>query len=139
MGIMTRALGLAVACAGLCPAPPAAAQDYPSRPVRLVVGFAAGGPTDILARVMAQHLSQRLGQQVIVENKPGATGNTATESVINAAPDGYTVLVVATANAINTTYYRKLPFDFMRDIVPVAGLGRISYVIAVHPSVPPTS
>ena len=138
MHIKPWALALAVTCAGLCLAT-AAADDYPSRPVRLVVGFAAGGPTDILARVMAQHLSQRLGQQVIVENKPGATGNTATESVINAAPDGYTVLVVATANAINTTYYRKLPFDFIRDIVPVAGLGRISYVMAVHPSVPATS
>ena len=73
---------------------------------------------------------------MIVENRPGAGGNTATEAVINAAPDGYTVLVIATANAINTSFYRKLPFDFMRDIVPVAGLGRISYVMAVHPSVP---
>jgi tripartite-type tricarboxylate transporter receptor subunit TctC len=140
MDITAWGLALTLACAGMSAAPGvAAAQDYPSRPVRLVVGFAAGGPTDILSRVMAQHLSQRIGQQVIVENKPGATGNTATESVINAAPDGYTVLVVATANAINTTYYRKLPFDFMRDIVPVAGLGRISYVMAVHPSVPATS
>jgi tripartite-type tricarboxylate transporter receptor subunit TctC len=130
-------MALALAYVGL--AAPAAADDYPSRPVRLVVGFAAGGPTDILSRVMAQHLTQRLAQQVIVENKPGATGNTATESVINAAPDGYTVLVVATANAINTTYYRKLPFDFMRDIVPVAGLARISYVMALHPSVPATT
>jgi tripartite-type tricarboxylate transporter receptor subunit TctC len=127
-------LGLAFACIAFATA--AAAQDYPTRPVRLVVGFAAGGPTDILARVMAQHLSQRLGQQVIVENRPGGGGNTATEQVINATPDGYTVLVVATANAINTSFYRKLPFDFMRDIVPVAGLGRISYVMAVHPSVP---
>ena len=134
MSIIGRAFGLA--CAAIFLAMPAAADDYPSRPVRLVVGFAAGGPTDILARVMAQQLSQRLGQQVIVENRPGAGGNTATEAVINAAPDGYTVLVIATANAINTSFYRKLPFDFMRDIVPVAGLGRISYVMAVHPSVP---
>jgi tripartite-type tricarboxylate transporter receptor subunit TctC len=130
-------MALVLACVEL--AAPAAADDYPARPVRLVVGFAAGGPTDILSRVMAQYLSRRLGQQVIVENKPGATGNTATESVINATGDGYTVLVVATANAINTTYYRKLPFDFVRDIVPVAGLGRISYVVAVHPSVPATT
>jgi len=86
--------------------------------------------------VMAQYLTQRLGQQVVVENRPGGGGNTATEAVINAAPDGYTVLVVATANAINTSFYRKLPFDFMRDIVPVAGLGRIAYVMALHPSVP---
>ncbi len=134
MSIIGRVFGLA--CAGICLATLAAADNYPSRPVRLVVGFAAGGPTDILARVMAQQLSQRLAQQVIVENRPGAGGNTATEAVVNAAPDGYTVLVIATANAINTSFYRKLPFDFMRDIVPVAGLGRISYVMAVHPSVP---
>ncbi len=136
MRAVGRALRLGLAFACIVFATAAAAQDYPTRPVRLVVGFAAGGPTDILARVMAQHLSQRLGQQVIVENRPGGGGNTATEQVINAAPDGYTVLVVATANAINTSFYRKLPFDFMRDIVPVAGLGRISYVMAVHPSVP---
>ena len=135
MGIIGRTLGLGLACAGVCLAAPAAA-DYPSRPIRLVVGFAAGGPTDIFARVMGQHLAQRLGQQVIVENRPGGGGNTATEAVISAAPDGYTVLVVATANAINTSFYRKLPFDFMRDIVPVAGLARISYVMALHPSVP---
>jgi tripartite-type tricarboxylate transporter receptor subunit TctC len=134
MGLSARALGLAFA--GLCVAMPVAADDYPSRPIRLIVGFAAGGPTDIFARVMGQHLAQRLGQQVIVENKPGGGGNTATEAVIAAAPDGYTVLVVATANAINTSLYRKLPFDFMRDIVPVAGLARISYVMALHPSVP---
>ncbi len=136
MRAIGRALRLALAFACTAFATGAAAEDYPIRPVRLIVGFAAGGPTDILARVMAQHLSQRLGQQVIVENRPGGGGNTATEQVINAAPDGYTVLVVATANAINTSFYRKLPFDFMRDIVPVAGLGRISYVMAVHPSVP---
>ena len=136
MGIIGRAWGLGLACAGVCLAAPAAAADYPSRPIRLVVGFAAGGPTDIFARVMGQHLAQRLGQQVIVENRPGGGGNTATEAVISAAPDGYTVLVVATANAINTSFYRKLPFDFMRDIVPVAGLARISYVMALHPSVP---
>src|SRR5262249_13399641 len=93
----------ALVCAALGFAAPAAADDYPSRPIRLMVGFAAGGPTDILARVMAQLLTQRLGQQVIVENRPGGGGNTATEAVINAAPDGYTVLVIATANAINTS------------------------------------
>jgi tripartite-type tricarboxylate transporter receptor subunit TctC len=131
------ALAVAYACFGL-PAS-AAADDYPSRPIRLLVGFAAGGPTDILARVMAQHLAQRLGQQIVVENKPGAGGNTATEAVINAPPDGYTILTAATANAINTSFYRKLPFDFMRDIVPVAGLGRISYVMALNPSVPATT
>jgi tripartite-type tricarboxylate transporter receptor subunit TctC len=136
MGAVGRALGLGFFVLGLCLATSTHADDYPIRPVRLIVGFAAGGPTDILARVLAQHLSQRLGQQVVVENRPGAGGNTATETVINAAPDGYTVLVVVTANAINTSFYRKLPFDFMRDIVPVAGLGRVSYVMAVHPSLP---
>jgi tripartite-type tricarboxylate transporter receptor subunit TctC len=134
-----RALRLAIAglcLASLCFATAVRADDYPSRPIRLIVGFAAGGPTDILARVMAQHLSPRLGQQVLVENRPGAGGNTATELVVNAAPDGYTVLVIVTANVINTTFYRKLPFDFMRDVAPVAGLARISYIMAVHPSVP---
>ena len=112
------------------------AADYPTRPVRLIVGFAAGGPTDILARRMAQFLSERLGQQFIVENKPGATGNVATEYVIRAAPDGYTILVTSTANAINMTFYQKLSFDFLRDTEPVAGLARIFYIMAVNPGVP---
>jgi tripartite-type tricarboxylate transporter receptor subunit TctC len=137
MGAIRRSFALAFAYASL--AATAAADEYPARPIRLLVGFAAGGPTDILARVMAQRLAQRLGQQVVVENRPGAGGNAATETVVNAAPDGYTVLVVATANAINTSFYRKLPFDFMRDIVPVAGLARISYVMALNPAVPATT
>jgi tripartite-type tricarboxylate transporter receptor subunit TctC len=115
---------------------PAVAADYPTRPVRMVVGFAAGGPTDILARLMAQWLSQRLGQQFLVENRVGGAGNLATESVVKAPPDGYTALVITTSNAINTTFYRKLPYDFMQDIVPVAGLGRITYVMAVPPTLP---
>jgi tripartite-type tricarboxylate transporter receptor subunit TctC len=115
---------------------PVAALDYPTRPVRLIVGFAAGGPTDILARLMGQWLSQRLGQQFIVENRPGAGSNTATEAVAKAPADGYTVLVITTSNAINTKFYRNLAFNFMQDIVPVAGLGRISYVMAVSPSLP---
>jgi tripartite-type tricarboxylate transporter receptor subunit TctC len=122
---------------GLLPAlAPAKAADYPSRPVRMIVGFAPGGPTDILARVLAQFVSQRLGQQFIVENRPGGVGNTATEFVTKADPDGYTLLVVTTSNAINTTFYKKLPYDFMEDIVPVAGLGRVAYVMAVPPSLP---
>jgi tripartite-type tricarboxylate transporter receptor subunit TctC len=116
--------------------PAVAAPDYPTRPVRLVVGFAAGGPTDILARLMAQWLSQRLNQQFIVENRPGAGSNTATELVAKAPADGYTVLVITTSNAINTKFYRNLAFNFMQDIVPVAGLGRISYVMAVSPALP---
>jgi tripartite-type tricarboxylate transporter receptor subunit TctC len=133
------ALGLMLVLVATDYAASAAGDDYPSRPIRLLVGFAAGGPTDVLARVMAQHLAQRLGQQVVVENKPGGGGNTATETVINAPPDGYTILTVATANAINTSFYRKLPFDFMRDIVSVGGLARISYVMALNPSVPATT
>src|SRR6476469_5647587 len=91
----------------------ASAADYPTRPVRLVVGFAPGGPTDILARHMARFLTERLGQQFVVENKSGATGNIATEYVINQPPDGYTILVTSTANAINMTFYTKLSFNFL--------------------------
>jgi tripartite-type tricarboxylate transporter receptor subunit TctC len=114
----------------------ASAADYPTRPVRLIVGFAPGGPTDILARHMAQYLTTRLGQQVLVENKPGATGNIATEYVINSAPDGYTILVTSTANAINMTFYSKLSFNFLRDAEPVAGLASITYLMLVYPGVP---
>src|SRR5262245_36308569 len=127
---------LGLALLGLAVPTPAAAVDYPSRPVRMVVGFAPGGPTDILARIMGQWLSQRLGQQFVVENRVGAGGNTATESGVKAASDGHTILVITTSNAINTAFYRRLPFDFMQDIVPVAGLGRISYVMAVSPTLP---
>jgi tripartite-type tricarboxylate transporter receptor subunit TctC len=127
---------LGLACLWLAIPSPAAALDYPIRPVRMVVGFAPGGPTDILARIMGQWLSQRLGQQFVVENRVGAGGNTATESVVKAPADGYTILVITTSNAINTAFYRKLPFNFMQDIVPVAGLGRISYVMAVSPTLP---
>jgi tripartite-type tricarboxylate transporter receptor subunit TctC len=115
------------------------AADYPVRPVRLVVGFAAGGPTDILARRMALYLTDKLGQQFIVENKPGATGNIATEYVINQPADGYTILVTSTANAINMTFYQKLSFNFLRDAAPVAGLASISYLMLVNPGVPATS
>src|SRR5213078_503531 len=112
------------------------AADWPTRPVRLVVGFAAGGPTDILARRMAQYLGEKLGQQFVVENKPGATGNIATEYVINQPPDGYTFLVTSTANAINMTFYTKLSFNFLRDAEPVAGLASISYLMLINPGVP---
>lgn len=112
------------------------ATDYPTRPVRLIVGFAAGGPTDILARHMAQYLGTKLGQQFVVENKPGATGNIATEYVLNQPADGYTILATTTANAINMTFYTKLPFDFLRDAAPVAGLASISYLMLINPRVP---
>lgn len=131
-----------IAAALLCLAPASltlaagAADNYPSRPVRVVVGFAAGGPTDIQTRVMAQWLTEKLGQNFVVENRTGAGGNIATEFVVKSPADGYTVLVIATANAINTTLYPNLPYNFARDIAPVAGLVRISYIVAVHPGVP---
>jgi tripartite-type tricarboxylate transporter receptor subunit TctC len=128
-------LALAIAALALLGSGVASAQ-YPTRPVRLVVGFAPGGPTDILARRMAQYLSEKLGQQFVVENKPGATGNIATEYVINQPPDGYTILVTTTANAINMTFYSKLSFNFLRDVEPVAGLASITYIMALNPGVP---
>src|SRR5215212_4183257 len=114
----------------------ARAQAYPSRPVRLIVPFAAGGPTDILARLIGQWLSERLGQQYVIENRPGAGGNIATEAVVNAPADGYTLLLVAPANTINATLYDKLNFIFTRDIPPVANIMRSFYVMEVNPSVP---
>ena len=112
------------------------AQAYPSGPVRVVVGFPAGGATDITARLITRWLSDRLGSPFIVENRPGAGGNIGTGSVVNAAPDGQTLLLAVTANAINATLYRNLPFNFLRDIAPVAGIARYPLVLAVHPSVP---
>ena len=112
------------------------AQTYPSRPVRIIVGFAAGGPNDILARLIGQWLSERLGQPFVIENRPGAGSNIATEAVVRAPPDGYTLLLVGTPNAINATLYDNLNFNFIRDIAPVAGLIRGALVMVVHPSVP---
>jgi tripartite-type tricarboxylate transporter receptor subunit TctC len=114
----------------------ATAQAYPTRPVRLIVGFAAGGSTDISARLIAQWLTERLGQTFVVENRGGAGSNIGTEAVVNAPADGYTLLVGATANAINATLYNKLNFDFMRDTVPVAGIIRVPNVMEVNLSVP---
>ena len=117
----------------------ARAQPYPTRPVRLVVGFAAGGPTDVLARLIGEWLSERLGQPFVIEDRPGAGGNIATEAVVNAAADGHTLLLVAPANTINATLYDKLSFNFIRDIAPVAGIMRAFYVMEVNPSVPVNS
>jgi len=112
------------------------AQGYPTRPVRIVVGYAAGGPADIVARLIAQWLSERLGQPFLVENRTGAATNIATEAVVRAPADGYTLLFVHAANAFNTTLYDKLNFNFIRDIVPVASLIRSPSVLEVNPSVP---
>jgi tripartite-type tricarboxylate transporter receptor subunit TctC len=115
------------------------AEDYPTRPVRWIVGFPPGGPTDIVARLMGQWLLERLGQPFIIENRPGAGGNIATQAVANAAPDGYTLLMASHANAINATLYQKLSFNFLSDIAPVAGLVRVPNVLEVNPSVPATT
>lgn len=114
----------------------AAAQVWPNRPVRWVVGFAPAGGNDIIARLMGQWLSERTGQQFIVENKPGAATNIATEIVVNANPDGYTLLLVGVAAAINATLYDNLSFNFLRDIVPAAGIMAIPLFVATHPSLP---
>ena len=112
------------------------AQGYPSRPVRVIVPFAAGGGVDIIARLMGQWLSERLGQPFVIENRPGAGGNIATEAVVRAPADGYTLLLITAANAINTTLYEKLSFNFVRDIAPVAGIMVVPNIMVVHPSVP---
>jgi tripartite-type tricarboxylate transporter receptor subunit TctC len=114
----------------------ARAQTYPTRPVHLIVGFAPGGFTDITARLIGRWLSERLGQQFVVENRPGAGSNIATAAVARAAPDGYTLLEVADANTYNTTLYDNLPFNFVRDVTPVASIDRAPFVMVVNPSSP---
>jgi tripartite-type tricarboxylate transporter receptor subunit TctC len=126
------------ACAATLPAMPhiARAQAYPSRPVRLIVGFAAGGGNDIVARLIGQWLSERLGQPFVVENRPGAGSNIATQAVVNAAPDGYTLLVVGATNAINVSYYQKLNFNFVHDIAAVASITHQPQIMLAVPSFP---
>jgi tripartite-type tricarboxylate transporter receptor subunit TctC len=114
----------------------ARAQAYPSRSARIVVPFAAGGSTDISARLIGQWLSERLGQQFVIENRPGAGSNIGTEVVVNAPPDGYTLLLVGASSAINATLYEKLNFNFLRDITPVSGINSVPFIMAVHPSFP---
>jgi tripartite-type tricarboxylate transporter receptor subunit TctC len=114
-------------------------QDYPTRPIRLVVGFPAGGSPDIVARLVGQALSIRLGQPIIIDNRPGAGSNIATETVVRSKPDGYTLLLVLATNAINATLYKKLNFDFARDIAPIAGIMSVPNVLVVNPSVPAKS
>jgi tripartite-type tricarboxylate transporter receptor subunit TctC len=115
---------------------PVSAADYPTRPVQLIVGLAAGGGTDAVARILADWLSRSLGQRVVVENRPGMGGNLGAQSVINAPPDGHTLLFMGPNNAIATSLYKKLPFDFLRDTVPVAGVMRLTNLMVVPPSLP---
>jgi len=134
LSVGAAAVGLT--CAALLGAATAQAADYPTRPVRWIVGYPPGGTTDILARLVGHWLSERLGQQFVIENKPGAGNNIATEAAIRSPADGYTVLLVNPANAINATLYQKLPFNFIRDTVPVGGIMRVPNVMEVNPSVP---
>jgi tripartite-type tricarboxylate transporter receptor subunit TctC len=115
------------------------AQTYPTRPVRVIVGWPPGGPADLFARLIGQPLSERLGQPIIIENRPGAASNMATEAVVRAPPDGYTLLQISSVNAYNATLYDKLNFDFVRDIAPVASIYRGPGVLVVHPSFPAKS
>jgi tripartite-type tricarboxylate transporter receptor subunit TctC len=132
-----RFLYLATAAAALPSlARMAAAQTYPTRPVRLIIGYPPGGSADLTARLMGQWLSERLGQPFVIESRPGASTNIATEAVVRAPPDGYTLLLVAPANAINATLYEKLNFNFIGDIAPVAGIIRFPNVMVVNPLVP---
>jgi tripartite-type tricarboxylate transporter receptor subunit TctC len=112
----------------------AGARDYPTRPVRLIVGFPPGGGTDVAARLVGQWLSERLGQPVVIENRPGAGSNIATEAVVHAAADGHTLLLVSTAHAINATLYERLNYNFLRDIAPIAGFMRVPNVMEINPS-----
>ena len=128
-----RFLQLAASASALSSiARPARANTYPTRPVRMVVGFPASNASDIVARLAGQKLSERLGQSFIVENRPGAGGNIGVEFVVNAAPDGYTLLAASTSAAINATLYEHLNFNFLRDIAPVAGVARAPYVLVAH-------
>ena len=109
-------------------------QAYPTRPVHLIVPFPAGSAPDIIARLSAQHMSERLGQQFVVENRPGAGGNIATEFVAKSAPDGYTILMPVSTNAVNVALYRNLKFDFLRDLAPIAGIAKTPFVVVVPAS-----
>jgi tripartite-type tricarboxylate transporter receptor subunit TctC len=130
-------LGLAAAAVTLAAVPSAAlAQTYPSRPVRVIVPFAPGGTTDMVARLIAQRLSERLGQQFTIENRPGASTNIATQAVVRAPADGYTLLIVPPPSAINATFYKRLQFNFMRDIAPIAAVMHAPYIMEINPSVP---
>jgi tripartite-type tricarboxylate transporter receptor subunit TctC len=137
MVLRRTAIGLiATALSAIASIGGAAALDYPTRPIHFVVGYTAGGATDIIARLIGQRLSERLGQQFVIENKPGAGNNIGTEAVVNADPDGYTVLLVNPANFINASLYTNLKFNFVRDIAPVASFNRVPNVMTVNKDVP---
>src|SRR6201746_2783624 len=136
-GILRNALIGMICLAGSVA--PSFAADYPNRPVKWLIGFAAGGPVDIVARIMAQWLSERFGQQFVVENRAGSGGNLAAAAAINSAPDGYTLLFVAPNNAISTSLYKKLPYDFIRDTVPVASIMQLTNMLVVAKDMPVTT
>src|SRR6266705_386314 len=137
IGLLSTALFSLVCFASLATGTvPSSAADYPNRPVRWLIGFAAGGPVDIVARIMSQWLSDRLGQQFIVENRAGSGGNIAAAAAINAPADGYTLLFVAPNNAISTSLYKKLPYDFLRDTVPVASIMQLTNMLVVSNAMP---
>ncbi|HXD15091.1 MAG TPA: tripartite tricarboxylate transporter substrate-binding protein, partial [Xanthobacteraceae bacterium] len=135
---MQRLAVCAIACVALTCVTGAvrAADDYPNHPVRWLVGYPPGGSTDIVSRLIGQYLSEHMGQQFVIENKPGAGNNLATEMATKADPDGYTVFLVNPANAINATLYKNLTFNFIRDMAPVAGFIRVPNVMEVNPNVP---
>jgi tripartite-type tricarboxylate transporter receptor subunit TctC len=135
-GFVRAAMAGLVCLLGLAGVAPASAADYPNRPVRWLIGFTAGGPVDTVARIMSQWLSERLGQQFVVENRAGSGGNIAAAAAINSTPDGYTLLFVAPNNAISTSLYRKLPYDFIRDTVPVASIMQLTNMLVVAKDMP---
>jgi tripartite-type tricarboxylate transporter receptor subunit TctC len=139
MNLLRRQFLQFAGTAAAAPALPrfASALEYPSRPVRIVVGFTAGGSQDPIARLIGQSLSERLGQPFIIENRPGAGGNIATEAVVRATPDGYTLLLIGTPNVINAILYDKLNFSFIRDIAPIAKIINQPLVMVVNPTIPP--
>jgi tripartite-type tricarboxylate transporter receptor subunit TctC len=132
-------LGLSALLSALFGLAGARAQDYPAKPVKWVVPYTPAGTTDILARIMGQYLSDHLGQQFVIDNRPGAGNNIGTEVVVNSSPDGYTLLLVNPANGINATLYKRLPFNFLRDIAPVAGIIRVPNVMEINPNFPAKS
>jgi tripartite-type tricarboxylate transporter receptor subunit TctC len=136
MNWLFRLLMLGIAALGMATFEQAAAEQYPTRPIHWIVAFPAGGANDTVARIIGQYLSERLGQAFIIENKAGAGGNIGTQAALNAPADGYTLLFAAPHNVINATLYKKIPFNFLRDMTPIAGIARTPNIMEVNPSVP---